>query len=417
MAFRVALACALLWLAPAASFAWQTQPDEGVTRLVASIEETIRAGDAGALRALARPDVPEGPFNEFVQITTAKKPSLVSLKDRDHAPIDGGRVRIMLEMLVVAGGEGHVSTWRVDAAPGQPNAPWRIAGIERLTIVNGLFNLSLDTATEYTVKDLVVNAPDLTLTIPSGEAFYSRTPDGPTAIVVMGRGEAHLAPAPAAEKGQLRQFVGSDVFNAAFDAVYIRVNPSDFTARFKTAALAPRASVDPAHARRATQIFETYIGTSFQIDLNDLNTDRWSLVPTLSDFVAEIVTRKYGALTYARAGSEPEDISFFDRRRKRNICVYASPDKLAARGPFYSEDERVDFDVTRYDIDVAFSPDRLWIDGAARLSIRTRTFVSTITLRLADPLVVREISSPRFGRLLRLRVVGQIGRASCRERV
>src|SRR6185437_5139565 len=208
MAFRVALACAFLWLATAAPLPRQSPPDDGVTRLVASIEQAVRAGDAAALRALARSDVPAAPFNEFVQMTTAVRPSLVSVKERDRAAIDGGRVRLMLEMLVVTRSEGHVSTWRVDAAQGQPNAAWQIAGIERLTVVNGLFQLSLDATREYTVKDLVVNAPDLTLTIPSGEAFYARTPDGPTAIVVMGHGQARLAPAPAAERGQVRQFSG-----------------------------------------------------------------------------------------------------------------------------------------------------------------------------------------------------------------
>ena len=64
--------------------------------------------------------------------------------------------------------------------------------------------------------------------------------------------------------------------------------------------------------------------SSFQIDLSDLSTQRWSLAPSPTDFVAEIVTRRYGSLTYARSSNEPEDISFFDRRRHRNISVYAS---------------------------------------------------------------------------------------------
>ena len=57
---------------------------------------------------------------------------------------------------------------------------------------------------------------------------------------------------------------------------------------------------------------------------------------------------------------------------------------------------------------MAFAPDRLWIDGTARLAIHTRSsYFSTLTLRLADSLVVRSVTSPQFGRLLHLRVVGQ----------
>ena len=40
-------------------------------------------------------------------------------------------------------------------------------------------------------------------------------------------------------------------------------------------------------------------------------------------------------------------MSFFDRRRKRNIAVYASKDKLASRGRFYNEDDLAAYDVAR----------------------------------------------------------------------
>jgi hypothetical protein len=50
----------------------------------------------------------------------------------------------------------------------------------------------------------------------------------------------------------------------------------------------------------------------------------------------------------------------------------------------------------------------LWIDGTATISVHARdTLAGVMTLHLADPLVVRSITSPEFGRLLHLRVVGQ----------
>jgi hypothetical protein len=47
------------------------------------------------------------------------------------------------------------------------------------------------------------------------------------------------------------------------------------------------------------------------------------------------------------------------------------------------------------------------VDGVATVSIRTRSFLSTMTLRLAEPLVIRNITTKQYGRLLYLRVVGQ----------
>jgi len=252
----------------------------------------------------------------------------------------------------------------------------------------------------------VISAPDLTLTVPSGSAFLSRTPDGTTAIVVLGRGRAEFAPKPEAERGQVRIFSGADALRADFDSLFVRLNPHAYARAVTTGAFSTRA-VDQGHARRATQIFDAYVGKSFQIDLNDLSASRWSLLPNGEDFVAEIVTGRFGALTYARASNEPEDISFFDRRRHRNISVYAS-EANASRGRFFSEDDGRDYDVLRYDLETSFAPDRSWVDGTARLTIRPRGGgISTLTLRLADALVVRSVTSPQLGRLLHLRVVGQ----------
>src|SRR5262249_20787867 len=69
--------------------------------------------------------------------------------------------------------------------------------------------------------------------------------------------------------------------------------------------------------------------------------------------------------------------------------------------------DRLDYDVRHYDLDVGFAPEREWIDGVATVSIRTRSALSTLTLRLAEPLVIRSITSKQFGRLLHLRVLGQ----------
>ena len=402
----VAFACLALW--PLLAGAAQPVPEQaGIDAFIAVIERAAEAGDAGALRALAQPDARPALVSEFVQSMTFPRVTHATVKERDRTPLDRGGIRLLLETLTDRNAEGRVTTWRLDLEPGQGEIPWRIATVERLSVISGLFRLALDTTTEYEVKDLVVHAPDLTLSLPSGYAFVARTPDGPTALVLLGRGRMEFAPAPETERGQIRIFSGSDTLKTGFDVVFVRLPPHEFGARVATQALTSRA-VDPNHLRRALQAFDTYLPMSFQLGLNDLSTARWSLVPSANDFVAEIVTRRYGPLTYARANSEPEDISFFDRRRHRNISVYPSEQRLASTGRFFSEDDKVDYDIVRYEIETSLAPDRQWIDGTAKLSIHTRSpYFSTLTLRLADSLVVRRVTSPQFGRLLHLRVVGQ----------
>jgi CubicO group peptidase (beta-lactamase class C family) len=395
-------------MAAAAQPAQSPATPGGIDLLVNAIERAVEAGDANALRALARPDVPAAPLSEFVQSMTFPKVTRSAVKERDRTTTVSGRVRLLLETLTDRKAEGRVTTWGMDVEPaGSDTAPWAIVNVERLSVISGLFRLALDASTEYDVKDLVVSAPDLTLSLPSGYAFLSKTPDGPTALVLVGRGRVEFTPKAESERGQVRIFSGADALKGEFDMVFVRLPPLEFDARVAAEALTPRA-VDSRHLRRAQQAFDTYLPKSFQIDLNDLSTARWSLTPSSNDFVAEIVTGRYGALTYARANSEAEDISFFDRRRHKNIAVYPSDEKLSTRGRFFSEDDKLDYDITHYEIDTSFAPDRLWIDGTAKITLRSRSaYFSTLTLRLANSLVVRSVTSPQFGRLLHLRVVGQ----------
>jgi hypothetical protein len=406
----LACACLALWpeLAGAQAPAPQAAPVDAITRLVAAIDNATEAGDAAAIRALVTPAVPQSALSDFVQSLTFPRAARSAVKERDRAATADGKVRLLIETFTERSGEGRVCSWRVDLAPrDRADGTWAIVAIERLTVVSGLFRLALDTTIEYDVRNLVLAAPDLTLSIPSGSAFVARTPDGPTALVVLGRGRVEFAPKPEAERGQVHIFSGADALKTDFDAVFVRLNPAAYERTVAAGALKARPP-DAGHTRRALQTFETYLPKSFQIDLNDLSVSRWSLVPSGDDFIAEIVTSRYGPLTYARASAEAEDISFFDRRRHRNISIYASDGQLEGRGRFYSEDDRREYDITRYEIETSFAPERSWVDGTAHLSLRAKApYFSTLTLRLADSLVVRSVTSPQFGRLLHLRVVGQ----------
>ena len=123
------------------------------------------------------------------------------------------------------------------------------------------------------------------------------------------------------------------------------------------------------------------------------------------DLVAEVRTKKFGALTYARSWQEQEDVTLFDRLRRRHIAVYASPEKLAERGRFYDDRDGSDYQVLHYDIDTAVMPDRQWIQGRTHLHLETlQDHVGRLTLRLADSLEVESVSTAQYGRLLGLRV-------------
>ena len=406
MVLPVLLALSLLWTFPAGTaqgeLKRQAEKPDRVGSLVRAIEKAASAGDGAAIRAFgADADATE----ELASALTSPTASRIVIHERDRSVLADGRHRLLLEVFWERGLEGRLGTWTVDVVDGAGAS--RVASATRVTHVTGLYRLALNTAKQYDVRDLTVEAPDLALHLPVGSAFVAETPEGVTAVVLLGSGTMRFSPQNPAERTQVRIFSKSEVLNAPFDAVFIRVRPEDFTDRFRAAALVER-KVSERDLQRATGIFNDYVGRTLQINLSDLSTDRWSITPQGGDLIAEVRTKNLGSLTYTRSRNDPEDITLFDRRKRRNISVYASREKLATRGRFYSEDDLVDYDVLAYDLDVIITPDRQTIQGNARVKLKVRAAATTtLHMRLEEDLVVNGVYSTDFGRLLHLRVVNQ----------
>jgi hypothetical protein len=403
MVLRALLLIAMLGPASAAA---QPRSSDAAAALVEQLEAAAATGKPDAIIALGVS--PDAPGLKFFSSLASPAPTRVIIKERDRAALEPSGERLLIEVFSEYGRESTITTWQLDLIPGTRSAAERqIREVEQLTTVSGLYKLAINPAKEFNVRNLTVTATDMALEMASGSAFVAETAEGTTAVVLLGRGRMRFAPSDPAEQTQIRIFSGEPQLATDFDAAFIRVRPSEFDDLFPAASLSPR-TVSAGDLRRATDVFEEYIGQTFNIDLRDLSRERWSLIPTFGDLIAEVRTRRLGSLTYARSAKDAEDISLFDRKRRRNIAVYASQQKLGSRGRFYGEDELVEYDILRHDLEVAFSPDRVWVEGTARLRVRVRSLaLSSLTLRLAESLNVRNVATEEQGRLLYLRVIGQ----------
>jgi hypothetical protein len=408
MSRAVAVMLAILF---AAASARAQQPDS-VDVFVRRLEPIVQRGDTPAFLGLIA-DVTTPRALGFASTELLPGASHAVVQERDRQPLAGTSAgegyRLMLDVFADFGGHARVSSWRLDLrrVSDKGDRQWAIVDEERISSVENIYRLSLNPAKQFAARNLKVSAEDLDLTLVDGVAFVSETDAGVTGLVFSGRGTMAFRPSPETERGQVRLFCGSDALDTPFSTVFIRVNPSDFETYVAKDQLQP-VPVDPRELRRAQEVFRDDSAKSFVIDLGDLSRDAWSLLPLPGDIVAEVHTRKYDTLTYARSSSEAEDITLFDRKHKHNIALYSSRDRLAKRGPFYDEDELVDYNILDYDVDVAVMPDRQWIDGRAILRLKVRAAaISTLSLRLADSLMVQSITSREFGRLFGIRVKNQ----------
>ena len=384
-------------------------PNDGVSGMLRELERVLAAGDARGLSALLAPgaNTSEELHTEWLQGGVTRAVVQERLRVEIPEVPKGLAYDVYVDVLNEFGRNARVGTWLIRMFRESSAATeWRVARLNILTTVRGLYRLSINTEKQYRIVNLTVSAEDFDLRIPNGAGFVAETDAGVTGIVILGRGEMTFSPTPAAEKGQVKIYGGSDAYTSSFDWVYLRAHPAEFDRRLDVSTFHAR-DVDPRDLRRAESVFQENLPLSFGIELADLSRERWSVIPKYGDFVAEMNGGR-SHLAYMKSVNDAEDIRFIDRTRSRTVAIYPSKEKLAARGPFFDEDDLVEFDIVNYDIDASFDPRREWIDGRATLLVTARRDpISSLVLTLAEPLTVRSVTSTRHGYLMALRVSGQ----------
>ncbi len=398
----------MLALARADSRAPVDRDDTAIRALVQQIELVARQGDRAGWNALLASSANRHDANAFAESELRPGATQVVIKMRDRAPLDDARPdagsAVVVDAFLAYGARARVSSWRLDVTPAS-DGTWRLEAATRLASLDPIYRLSLDTTHQYDVSDFVVASEDLEVTLAHGSVFTVETDQGVTGLVLVGRGRMRFHPAPETERGQVRILTGTETVTSPFDAAFVRVGT--LGAHVDPAKLIPHA-VRPDVARRADAVFREEAPKSLMIDLADLSSDHWWSLPGPDDFLVDVRTDRYGTLTYTRAANDPEDICLFDRRRQRNIAVYASKATLDARGRFYDEDDRSPYDVQHYDVDLAVSPNTQRLDGVVRMQVRVRaSSMQQMPVKLADALDVRTVTSDRFGRLFSVRMPGQ----------
>jgi hypothetical protein len=386
--------------------ATEAGPD-AIVGLLTRVEAAITAGSASDFLALGTLDLQSPEVSAFLARWFVPGTTAAVVKERDRLALKGtpDGLTLIVEVLVEAGHAGRLATWRIDVGP--TPAGLGILNVGTLGLVDGLYRLELDGAHQRRAHNLVVAAEDFELRLPEGVVFTADAEGGHTAVVLLGHGELVFKPAPDTERRQLALYCGKETLATPFDAAFLRMNPGEVDSRVPGGSLVEEP-VDARALQQAREVFAEQLPKSFGIDLADLSRASWSLVPPPGDFVAEVATRRFGTLTYTHASGDQEDISLFDRAHHRNISTYTSASRLAVRGRYYDEDDDTAYDVTDYQVDTTFTPDRFWLEGSTRLSIRIRAFaISALTVRLAEALTVTSVTSDAYGRLLAPRVRGQ----------
>ena len=399
--------------------------------LLDRVRAAVATSDVEAYLALLADDADAVAARAFARVALRPDTDAAAARLRFLRPLDdfarGTGYELTVEVLTEHGIEGRLETWRLDVvreSPVDESPPpaWRIAGQERIDLLEGLVHLSLNPGAAFDASNLVVAGEDMTLRMSRGSVFVAESRPGRiAALVLLGDGELSFSPAPEAERGQVRLLAGSETLEADVTAAYVRLNPRAFGSRVSAATLVER-TVEPRELERAQGVFDEFLPQSYAVGLGDLSDKAWSINPRGGDFIAEMRTKRYGSLTFLESANQPEDVTLFEREAQRTIALYPSARKRAVQGRYYSDDDAQPYDVLDYRIEASFEPSGVIresmtarprlrgcvIRATARLAVRvTEPNLTSLILRLDDALDVRSVRSRDLGPLLFFRMPGR----------
>ena len=344
-----------------------------------------------------RPELREEEADTIRSVFEAEENQLMLQRPSPGAS-GGDRLRADAQVFSTTEPRARVRQWRFR----MERRGERLAIVEReeLGQVDGLIHLSLDPQ-GFRADGQVVRLEDFELRLEKGTIFTAPADLGPTALLFVGEGHVRVSPRPPAEKEQLRQFCGQPTLVDKVGAAFIRLHPADLHRLLEPARLVP----DPEARQRwgtAQRFYREQSQKAFVLDTS-LPRSPWWLLPSLGDAVVTFETARRGTLTFGVAGSDAEDLTLFDRRKRLQICMYPS----AGRSTRYSEDDARALDVLAHDLRVRFDPGALSISGEDTLRLRLLSSASTLRLRLHDSFRVISVTSPRGGSHLFFRVRDQ----------
>jgi hypothetical protein len=390
---------AVVFASPGATAQVEAAPAGTAAAFLSRVEQAWARHDAAAYLDLWEFPSPEARAAEasFAAGHMGAEQTQLRLQRPARAP-SGTAFRVHAEAFTVVEPRARVEQWAF--AVESRSRGWALVGREPTGEIDGLIHLSLDPA-GFQAQGLTLRLPDFEIRMEKGTLFVSPPTIGPTALVFIGEGTVRVSPTPPAERDQLRQFCGKDEMEEKVHAVFARIHPADLHR-----VLAPvRLDPDPASAERledAERFFRENVPLSFVLDAS-LPGSPWWMLPGVGDASVTFRTEKRGLLTFTVSQAEAEGISFFDRARRRQICLYPLPGHEGR----YNEDEGRNFDILRHDLSLRLEPTRFGLEGEDTLLVRQVAGATMMRLRLDDSLRVLSVTSAEGGSHLFFRVRNQ----------
>ena len=185
---------------------------------------------------------------EFFDAMVPQGITRVVVKERDRSALQGALpgegYRLVVEVFMETGPRGRIATWRLDIRRPRGDdigrQPWRILARGSARVDRGAASPVAAARRSSSPRRTWSSSRSISnCALPAGDVFVAETPEGVTAMVLLGDGTMVFQPAPKEERGQLRLFAGTETLETPFTAAFVRLNPFEFEQRVTDGMLEP----------------------------------------------------------------------------------------------------------------------------------------------------------------------------------
>jgi hypothetical protein len=259
-----------------------------------------------------------------------------------------------------------IESWRMTVASREGR--WEVLDKEITGNINNLYKIKIPSERAEHVRSVGISHKEIRLDFTNATVFYDNIPGIETAFLITGKGMVRFSPSDPIEKHQLDLLYKKPYLEDEIDYVFVRCSGDFASSHISITRAEGLPSVSQVEMDRAAAIFARDYPHSFTIE-SSLDRQLLSFLPQGDEAVFDFRCRNVGELSYIYYPFSDEPVTLYDQSKDRIISLYSPAEEEAPKAKRFYISFAEKFDISRYQLDLSYSPSQSFLSGKARISV------------------------------------------------
>ncbi|MFO7867215.1 MAG: M1 family aminopeptidase, partial [Candidatus Aminicenantes bacterium] len=247
---------------------------------------------------------------------------------------------------------------------------WAVITKQSIGNPQKMYSISIPSSRAERVRGVIIQHADIRIYFEDALVFYDNIPEIDTALLVLGKGEVDFEPSLQRERHQLDLIYGNPFLREELEYAYIRGNDSFFA---KNINIIPYDDTGPPSVsekdwKRVSTLFSRHYPRSFTVESPWVDS-LMTVLPQGDEAVFEFETKKKGVFTYINSPFSDEEISLYEWKESRLICLYSPPIEEGKKRLFISHVQK--YDVKDIRLKLIYRPEDYLFSGNAEIRLES----------------------------------------------